>query len=113
MFFFWCEKSVADLKLQTVIFTPFLLCYLSDQWHSQDFEPGGTAPVLTKSGRNHNFLHKYNKHRPVRPTRYAPPVCNPDLCPFDRLTLKLVCESHLMWGTLIPNFGMLGLRVLE
>ena len=32
---------------------------------------------------------------------------------FDRLTLKLVCESHLMWGTFIPNLGTLGLWVLE
>jgi len=22
---------------------------------------------------------------------------------FDRLTLKLVCESHLRWGTFLPN----------
>ena len=29
------------------------------------------------------------------------------------LTLKLVCESHLRWGTFIPNLGTLGLRVLE
>ena len=28
-----------------------------------------------------------------------PPVCNPD----GRLTLKLVCESHLRWGTFVPN----------
>jgi len=27
----------------------------------------------------------------------------------DRLTLKLVCESHLRWGTFIPNLGTLGL----
>ena len=32
---------------------------------------------------------------------------------FDRLTLKLVCELHLRWGTFIPNLGMLGLWVLE
>jgi len=32
---------------------------------------------------------------------------------FDRLTLKLVCESHLRWGTFVPNLGTLGLRVLE
>ena len=29
------------------------------------------------------------------------------------LTLELVCESHLKWGTFLPNLGMLGLRVLE
>ena len=36
------------------------------------------------------------------------------LCPrpsvtltFDRLTLKLLCESHLRWGTFIPNLGTL------
>jgi len=32
---------------------------------------------------------------------------------FDCLTLKLVCESHLRWGTLLPNLGTLGLWVLE
>ena len=33
---------------------------------------------------------------------------------FDRFTLKLiVCESHLRWRTFLPNFGTLGLWVLE
>ena len=32
---------------------------------------------------------------------------------FDHLTLKLVCKSHLRWGTFIPNLGTLGLWVLE
>jgi len=32
---------------------------------------------------------------------------------FDRLILKLVCESHLRWGTFILNLGTLGLWVLE
>jgi len=32
---------------------------------------------------------------------------------FDLLTLKLVCESHLRWKTCLPNFGTLGLWVLE
>jgi len=32
---------------------------------------------------------------------------------FDLLTLKLVCESHLRWGTILPNLGTLGLWVLE
>jgi len=32
---------------------------------------------------------------------------------FDRLTLKLVCESHLRWGTFLSNLGMLGLCILE
>ena len=32
---------------------------------------------------------------------------------FDHLTLKLVCESHLRWGTFLPNLGTLGLWVLE
>jgi len=32
---------------------------------------------------------------------------------FDLLTLKLVCESHLRWGTFLPNLGTLGLWVLE
>jgi len=29
------------------------------------------------------------------------------------LTMKLVCESHIMSGTVIPNLGTLGLWVLE
>jgi len=32
---------------------------------------------------------------------------------FDHLTLKLVRESHLKWGTFLPNLGTLGLWVLE
>ena len=32
---------------------------------------------------------------------------------FDLLTLKLVCESDLKWGTFLPNVGTLGLWVLE
>ena len=32
---------------------------------------------------------------------------------FDLLTLKLVCESHLRWGTFLPNLGTLGLWILE
>ena len=49
-----------------------------------------------------------------------PPGSADTVCPrpsvtltFDRLTLKLVCESHLRWGTLIPNLGTLGFWVLE
>jgi len=32
---------------------------------------------------------------------------------FDPLILKLVCESHLRWGTFLPNLGTLGLWILE
>jgi len=32
---------------------------------------------------------------------------------FDRLTLKLVCKSHLSWGIFFPNLGTLGLWVVE
>ena len=32
---------------------------------------------------------------------------------FDLLTLKLVRESHLRWGTFLPNLYTLGLWVLE
>jgi len=31
----------------------------------------------------------------------------------DLLTLKLVCESHLRWGTFLPNLDTLGLQVLK
>jgi len=49
-----------------------------------------------------------------------PPGSADTVCPrppltltFDRLTLKLVCESHLRWGTFRSNLGTLGLWVLE
>jgi len=32
---------------------------------------------------------------------------------FDLFTLKMVRQSHQRWGTFLPNFGMLGLWVLE
>ena len=32
---------------------------------------------------------------------------------FDRVTLKLVYESHLRWESFLPNLGTLGLWVLE
>ena len=32
---------------------------------------------------------------------------------FAIFTVKLVCESHLRWGTVLPNLGTLGLWVLE
>ena len=37
----------------------------------------------------------------------------PPTLTLDRLILKLVCESHLRWGTFIPNMGTLGLWVLK
>jgi len=37
----------------------------------------------------------------------------PPTLTFDRLTLKLVFQSHLRWGTFLPNLDTLGLRVLE
>jgi len=49
-----------------------------------------------------------------------PPGSADAVCPhpsitltFDHLTLKLVCESHLCWGTFVPNLGTIGLWVLE
>ena len=49
-----------------------------------------------------------------------PPGSADTVCPrppltltVDRLILKLVCESHLRWGTFLPNLGTLGLWVLE
>ena len=53
--------------------------------------------------------------QPVRPPDLADTACpRPSVTlTFDRLTLKLVCESHLRWGTFIPNVGTLGLWVLK
>jgi len=42
--------------------------------------------------------------------RYAPARLTLTI---DRFTLKLVCESHLRWGTFLPNFGTLGLWLLD
>ena len=50
-----------------------------------------------------------------------PPGSADTVCParldltliFGCLTLKLVCESHLKWGTFIPNLGTLGFWILE
>jgi len=49
-----------------------------------------------------------------------PPSSADTVCPrpsvtltVHRLTLKLVSESHLKWGTFIPNLHTLGLWVLE
>ena len=52
-----------------------------------------------------------------------PPGSADTVCPhrpltltFDRLTLKLVRESHLRWGTFLPNFGQarpLGSRIIR
>jgi len=51
----------------------------------------------------------------VWPPGSADTVCpRPFVTPtFDRLIVKLVCESHPRWGTFIPNLGTLGLWVLE
>jgi len=50
----------------------------------------------------------------VWPPGSADTVCPrlPLTLPFDRLTLKLVCESHLRWRTFLPNLDI-GLCVLE
>jgi len=50
--------------------------------------------------------------RQVRPTRYAP-ARPPLTLTFHHLILNLVCQSHLRWGTFLPNLGTLGLWVLE
>jgi len=56
-------------------------------------------------------LHK----RSVETSSVADTVCPrpPLTLTFDRLTLKLVCESYLRWGTYFPNLSTLGLCVLE
>jgi len=61
-------------------------------------------------------LHQYTKFE-VRRTWHSEDMAH-DVCQhgpgepdFDRLTLKLVCESHLRWGTFLPNLGTLDLWV--
>jgi len=61
-------------------------------------------------------MHNKQCGRRVRPTRYAPARRPSVTLTFDRLTLKLVCQSHLSWGTLIPKFGdarPLGSRIIR
>jgi len=51
----------------------------------------------------------------VSPLGSADTVCPrpPLTLSYDHLTLKLVCESHLRWGTFLLNLGTLGLWFLE
>ena len=58
---------------------------------------------------------QYNIQQAVWPPGSADKVClrSPLTLTFDRLTLKLVCESDLSWGTFLPNLGTLSLCVLE
>ena len=45
--------------------------------------------------------------------RHGRPMLPPSLMTFDRLTFKLVCESHIRWETFLSNSGTLGLWVIE
>ena len=65
-------------------------------------------------------LHLYTKFEVRRPCRLedtAHDVCAAlmglVILTFDLLILKLVCESHLRWGTFLSNLGTLRLWVLE
>ena len=62
-----------------------------------------------------DFIYAKTKYQAVWPPGSADTVCPrpPLTLKFDRLTLKLVCESHLRWGTFLPNSGTLSLWVLE
>ena len=76
-----------------------MLLYASS---SQFFQPAYTAQSL-------------HREQAVWPPGSADTVCPrpPLTLTFDRSTLKLVCESHLKWGTFLPNLGTLGLWILE
>jgi len=63
-------------------------------------------------------LHPYIKFEVRRPCHSEDvddmsPLMGLVTLTFDLLTLKLVCKSHQRWGIFVPNFGMLGLWVLE
>jgi len=64
-------------------------------------------------------LHPYTKFEVRRPchsedmARDVTALIDLVTLTFDRLTLKLVYESHLRLGTFLPNLGMLGLWILE
>jgi len=71
---------------------------------------------LIKSANTVVYLEKNRVKQPVWPPGSADTVCllrPPLILIFNRLTSKLGCESHLRWGTFIPNLGTLGLCVLE
>ena len=66
----------------------------------------------------HRYHHSfaYKSEQAVWSPGSADTVClRPSLTlSFDRLILKLVCESHLRaWETFLPNLGTLGLWLLE
>ena len=61
------------------------------------------------------YYNTIKSEQAVWPPDSADTVCPlpPLTLTFDRLTLKLVCESHLRCGTFVPNLGTLGLWVLK
>ena len=78
-----------------------------------------TVLLTSKRGYKQSIKH-HSVHRwPITTNSVAADsadmVC-PQLPPtltFDRLTMKLVCKSHLRWGTFLSNLGTLGLCILE
>ena len=57
-----------------------------------------------KVGETSSVVAGFGRHGMPRP---------PLTLTFDRLTLKLVRELHLRWGTFLPNLGPLDVWVLE
>jgi len=72
---------------------------------------------LAKSFFDHfvSFSEQLRCRQAVWPPGLADMVCPlpPLTLTFDHLTSKLVCESHLRWGSFIPNLGMLGFSVIK
>ena len=77
------------------------------------------SALLRAAKRCSNSNNSTALERRTRPTvlqQTVWPSCSADtVCPrpsvtltFDHLTLKLVCESHLRWGTFIASLGTLG-----
>ena len=77
--------------------------------------PGINIPSVNYSYKLYSDLHIHNMQCHSVTAGFGNTVCPrpPLTLTFDRLTLKLVCELHLSWGTFLPNLGMLGLWVLE
>ena len=71
--------------------------------------------MLTPDGRTFDRFYKSSQERwVIQQQKQAmwPPGSADMVCPrppptliFDRLTLKLICQSHPRWGTFLPNLG--------
>jgi len=84
---------------------------------SQNFEIGSRTPGHAHLGANlwsggKNCQRSFIRLRNIGTFRCAE-LIDPMTLTFDLLTLKLVWESHVTWGTPVQSFVFLGLLVFE